>query len=243
MENINVMELVLHEIDIVTKEQMMLVKYHNELEDRRLRLMEFVQNSEKLEISAEARDNLLHNVSDMELKLTKSSNFKGNNFGLKKKCRYDDRGYCKYLGKCKYQHFAHICDQYKMQGKCEGRQSCPFRHPKVCNFWKSDKQGCKRGRVCKYMHDNLKSIEVASSSNIKECEADKSSEESVDKATQKVVELEAELASNGKLIKDLKENEANLKVENKMNKEQVEKLMRVAINMHKELAELKTSNS
>ena len=74
MENINVMELVLHEIDIVTKEQMMLVKYHNELEDRRLRLMEFVQNSEKLEISAEARDNLLHNVSDMELKLTKSSN-------------------------------------------------------------------------------------------------------------------------------------------------------------------------
>jgi hypothetical protein len=65
----------------------------------------------------------------------------------------------------------------------------------------------------------------------------------VDKATQKVVELEAELASNGKLIKDLKENEVNLKVENKMNKEQVEKLMRVAINMHKELAELKTSNS
>jgi septal ring factor EnvC (AmiA/AmiB activator) len=92
------------------------------------------------------------------------------------------------------------------------------------------------------MHDDLKSIEVASL-NIKDCEADKSSEESVDKATQKVVELESELASNSKIIKDLKENEANLEVENKMNKEQVEKLMRVASNMHKELAELKTSSS
>ena len=39
MENINVMELVLHEIDIITKEQIMLVEYHNELKDRKLRLM------------------------------------------------------------------------------------------------------------------------------------------------------------------------------------------------------------
>jgi hypothetical protein len=52
---VNVMEIVLHEIDIVTKEQMRLVKYHNELEDRRLRLMEFFQNSERLEISPEAQ--------------------------------------------------------------------------------------------------------------------------------------------------------------------------------------------
>ena len=92
------------------------------------------------------------------------------------------------------------------------------------------------------MHDDLKSIEVTSSNN-KECEADKTSEESVDNATQKVVELESELASNRKIIKDIKETEANLIVENKMNKEQVEKLMRVASNMHKELAELKTRNS
>ena len=28
-------------------------------------------------------------------------------------------------------------------GKCEGKQRCMFRHPKVCKFWKSDTQGCK----------------------------------------------------------------------------------------------------
>jgi hypothetical protein len=36
----------------------------------------------------EARDNLLHNVSDMELKVTKSSNVEGKNGTSKKKCRH-----------------------------------------------------------------------------------------------------------------------------------------------------------
>ena len=53
MENVNVMEIVLYVIDIIAKEQIMIVKYNNELEDRRLRLMEFVQNSENLEISVD----------------------------------------------------------------------------------------------------------------------------------------------------------------------------------------------
>ena len=53
MENVNVMEIVLYEIDIIAKEQLMIVKYNNELDDRRLRLMEFVKNSEKLQISTE----------------------------------------------------------------------------------------------------------------------------------------------------------------------------------------------
>ena len=32
MENINVMEIVLYEIDIIAKEQLMIVKYNNELD-------------------------------------------------------------------------------------------------------------------------------------------------------------------------------------------------------------------
>ena len=32
MENVNVMEIVLYEIDIIAKEQLMIVKYNNELD-------------------------------------------------------------------------------------------------------------------------------------------------------------------------------------------------------------------
>ena len=142
MENGNVMEIVLYEIDIITKEQTMIVKYNNELEDRRLRLMEFVKNSEILEISAEARQNLLHNVSDMELKVTKSFNVKGKNVASKKKCRHTNNGYCKM--KAEYYHSEKICDQFLANGKCRDSRLCLDRHPKECKFWLGDPQGCLR---------------------------------------------------------------------------------------------------
>ena len=62
MENINVMEIVLYEIDIIAKEQLMIVKYNIELEDRRLMLMEFGKNSEKLQISTEARPETIFSI-------------------------------------------------------------------------------------------------------------------------------------------------------------------------------------
>ena len=48
MGNVNVMAIVLYEIDIITKEQTRMVKYNNAIEDKRLTLMEFAQNSEIL---------------------------------------------------------------------------------------------------------------------------------------------------------------------------------------------------
>ena len=62
MENVNVMEIVLYEIDIITKEQTIMVKYNNAIEDKGLRLMEFAKNSDILKVSKEARNNLLLNV-------------------------------------------------------------------------------------------------------------------------------------------------------------------------------------
>ena len=62
MENVNVMEIVLYEIDIITKEQTRMVKYNNAIEDKGLRLMEFAKNSDILKVSKEARNNLLLNV-------------------------------------------------------------------------------------------------------------------------------------------------------------------------------------
>ena len=62
MKNVNVMEIVLYEIDIITKEQTRMVKYNNAIEDKGLRLMEFAKNSDILKVSKEARNNLLLNV-------------------------------------------------------------------------------------------------------------------------------------------------------------------------------------
>ena len=149
MENVNVMEIVLFEIDIIAKEQSMIDKYNNELEDRRLRLMEFVQNSGRLQISTEARDSLLQNVSTMELKVTKSSNLKGKNVTLKKKCRHNNFGYCKMKSECIYYHSDQICDKFLANGKCTEARLCLDRHPKECKFWLEDPQGCLRGQTCK----------------------------------------------------------------------------------------------
>ena len=62
MGKVNVMAIVLCEIDIITKEQTRMVKYNNAIEDKRLWLMEFAQNSEILKVYKEARNDLLLNV-------------------------------------------------------------------------------------------------------------------------------------------------------------------------------------
>ena len=51
-----------------------------------------------------------HNVSDMELKVTKSSNVKGENVTLRGICRHNNIGYCKMNAECVYYHSDTICD-------------------------------------------------------------------------------------------------------------------------------------
>ena len=253
MGNEQVIAIAFHEIDIITKEQIMLVKYNEDLEDWRLRLMEFVKHSEILEISAGARENLLQNVPDMRLTVSNST-VKDKKVEFKKKCRYDNKGYCKYLENCKYQHFAHLCDQYQKDGKCGAGQSCPFRHPRVCKYWKHDTQGCKRDKACKYMHQNHSSIDAKKSRKSEKEDVDmecmeeivevndsinKNNEENNNK-DQNIVELEMLIALKSETIKELKESEGNLKLENENTKEQAAKFQRVASNIYKELAELKS---
>ena len=72
----NIIENVLDEIDIITEEQKRIVNYNSVLEDRRLRLMEFIKTSEELEISNRARENLMVNVSNMEIRVVKQTECK-----------------------------------------------------------------------------------------------------------------------------------------------------------------------
>ena len=64
-----------------------------------------------------------------------------------KKCKYYNRGYCKYKFKCKFVHPGESCKTY-LEGKRCDEKNCEDRHPKVCKWWL--KGGC-RGRNCDYL--------------------------------------------------------------------------------------------
>ena len=70
----NAITIILEEIDIITNEQIKMIKYNEELEDRRSRLLEFIKTSENLKISKEAQKNLLQNISRMEMEILRTGN-------------------------------------------------------------------------------------------------------------------------------------------------------------------------
>ena len=67
-----------------------------------------------------------------------------------KKCRYFNRGYCKYKHNCKYLHPKEICKEYLVGGTC-GNLQCCARHPRACK-WNESNEGCKRKAECDYLH-------------------------------------------------------------------------------------------
>ena len=71
--------------------------------------------------------------------------------GRIKRCRYFNKGHCKYREKCKFYHPKIICKNYLENGKCESTDCCD-RHPKICKFWSKNKAGCRRGSDCDFLH-------------------------------------------------------------------------------------------
>ena len=67
-----------------------------------------------------------------------------------RKCRYFNRGYCKYKEECKYYHSRHICEKYLENNICNNDR-CTKRHPKHCRYWARSPEGC-RYDACQYLH-------------------------------------------------------------------------------------------
>ena len=162
-------------------------------------------------------------------------------FNVKQKCRYYDKGYCKYKKHCRFFHSSKNCDQFLRDGKCEIGKACLCRHPKTCKVWIVDKEGCNRS--CQYLHeegpdsigDKIKVTNDAESSRDLDERLDKQRENS---ETSKVVELEKIVEMKDILINKMKEKEVNLQKENESLIEQLEKLKRITANMHRELKRL-----
>jgi hypothetical protein len=66
-----------------------------------------------------------------------------------KKCRYYNRGHCKYKVACKFTHPKEICKIHLEGNKCDDKH-CKNRHPKSCK-WLQEQGGCKRQK-CDYFH-------------------------------------------------------------------------------------------
>ena len=67
-----------------------------------------------------------------------------------KKCRYFNKGYCKYKGRCRYFHPQQICQNHMDTLDCK-LKGCKKRHPKVCK-WFRKAVGCNRGENCEFLH-------------------------------------------------------------------------------------------
>ena len=50
-----------------------------------------------------------------------------------KKCRYYNRGYCKYKSKCRYNHPKGVCKDYLENQNCE-KHDCCIRHLRHCKW-------------------------------------------------------------------------------------------------------------
>ena len=69
-----------------------------------------------------------------------------------KKCRYFNRGHCKFKLECKFLHPTDICKTH-LEGKKCNQNLCKMRHPKACK-WSQKTSGCRR-IGCDYLHDTL----------------------------------------------------------------------------------------
>ena len=71
-----------------------------------------------------------------------------------RKCRFNNRGYCKFKEKCKNVHAENVCEDFLQKEKCETK-GCSLRHPKNCFYW-GKIEGCTRENLCKYLHRESK---------------------------------------------------------------------------------------
>ena len=129
---------------------------------------------------------------------------------LFQKCRYFNRGYCKYLKtKCKFFHPEEQCDN-----KSCDKKVCNKRHPKMCKYY-IIKSKCRFNDKCFYRHalyDYQTDSAVNENSKMKELENLLRSREgeinklqlSVENKNKKIEQLEEAQNVSSKIIENLK---------------------------------------
>ena len=96
------------------------------------------------------RENLLKSYQILKQKFNENGLRITKEISKIRKCRYYNRGYCKFQEECNFAHPSTICQDLLKNGKCYLRQ-CPDRHPKICRYWQRE-EGCRRSQYCTYLH-------------------------------------------------------------------------------------------
>ena len=92
-------------------------------------------------------------LSDMLWNINQNdqTNKKTNCEKTKIKCRYFNRGFCKYGTECNFYHPEVSCEEYLREGVCL-QQRCMKRHQRHCRYWTGKNEGCRRDEMCQYLH-------------------------------------------------------------------------------------------
>ena len=159
---------------------------------------------------------------------------------ISKKCRYNNRGFCKRQSECIFFHSEKICENFASNGKCLEPETCLQRHPKDCKYWMGDARGCLRGDECKYLHiSRKKGMNMKSNKschkikNDKEIMNEKKDKESIDSIKEAVDAKDEELKQKDGQISELISEKEGLT-------EQYNKIKRCAMNMDKEIKLLRS---
>ena len=124
--------------------------------------------------------------------------------------------------------------------KSVDRKTCWNRHPKQCKYFKED-SGCKINESCKYLHNQEEKVNADISEKIiKEKDGDTIKTDVRIITDSKVNEMEKVIASKDNTIKELTETQDTLNKEIKGLTAQIERLKRVATNIHNELKNLQS---
>ena len=111
---------------------------------------------------------ILETMSNTLNSLSFTVNQENNPSDLLRKCRYFNRGHCKFKENCKYFHSSSICDMFLKDGICQ-ENGCKQRHPKDCRYWISNIEGCNRKENCDYLHNNSKKFSETLTTSCYEC--------------------------------------------------------------------------
>ena len=213
--------------------------------------MEFIKTSEELKLSNQTSENLCVNLENTEIKVKVVNQNEGEGKNLKvkekRKCRYDNRGYCKHKNMCLYYHSGQVCDEFLRDGKCETGKSCKHRHPRDYRYWIRTDERCKHRRGKDTLKDTLETVSVEMSTvddiikvseETNDYNVSTNEEEDI---TMDIMMYRQTEASKDDTITELKEIESKLMVDNLSMKKQIDKLKNIAANMHKELTNKRRS--
>ena len=109
--------------------------------------------NEMIAVNANAIQRIDNEILEIQKDKANAASTKGNEIVREpKKCRYFNRGHCKYKVACKFTHPKNTCKIHLEGKKCDDKH-CENRHPKPCK-WFQGQSGCKR-QNCDYFHVTL----------------------------------------------------------------------------------------